>query len=221
MTLKLFPFAVCLAASLLMAFDAHASGGSYVVDDATITPAGRCQLESWLQSFKGGALAGWTVPACSIGTVEFSLGLGRQVRPNRNGLSPGVKWLIHDGGDTGISAAWATTATLDDGRRKLADSYVAFSGPLDRAQRWQANVNVGVAWTRSDHVRPLIGAGVEYIASSQVGLLAEYLRPVGHGYVAQTGVRIYFKDNSVDVLVGQSRDGELSRWINVGLNLAF
>lgn len=221
MSHKMFFMAALLAASLLLSFGASASGGSYVVDDASITPAGRCQLESWLQSFKGGALAGWTVPACSVGAMEFSLGLARQVRPGMGEVSPGVKWLVHDGGDKGVSVAWASTLTFDDGHRSIADSYVAFSAPLDDAQRWQANLNLGASWLRASHVRALYGAGIEFIANPQMGLLAELLRSAGDGYVAQAGVRFYFGDDSIDVLAGQSRRGELSRWVTVGLNLSF
>lgn len=217
----IFWIAAWMATSLLAAFEARASGGSYTVDDASITPAGRCQLESWMQAFKGGSLAGWTVPACSFGALELSLGLSRQIRPNVNTLSPGVKWLLHDGGDAGISAAWATTLAFYDGQRSAADSYIAFSAPLDRGQRWQASLNLGGSWLRSSHARVLIGAGLEYIASPELGLLAEYLRPLGNGYIAQAGARFYLGDNSIDLLAGQSRSGVTSRWVTLGLNLAF
>lgn len=59
----------------------HAGPGAYLVDDASITAAGECQIQSWLQALSGGQQVLNTLPACSTGPVEWSVGLAGQSSP--------------------------------------------------------------------------------------------------------------------------------------------
>ncbi len=73
-----------------------AAGGAYLVDDASITPAGHCQLESWIQALSGGQSLLATNPACSTGPVECTLGVAAQGHPFQHQEAPAVKWMLRD-----------------------------------------------------------------------------------------------------------------------------
>ncbi len=57
----------------LLAGDSRA-GGSLFVDDATLTPSGRCQVETWARAYTPGQEL-TAVPACTLAGTELSLGI--------------------------------------------------------------------------------------------------------------------------------------------------
>jgi hypothetical protein len=213
---------------ILIAFasPSMASGGSYLVDDASTATPGRCQLESWLQVFRGGAHTGWTVPACGVGPVEFGLGLGGQSHPGHNLQNPSIKWQLRNGDDAGIGLAMATDTTLQNGHRVGSNVYAASNFGIDDERRLMANVNLGATRVEQGAWHRLAGVGFEFALTKQVALLAERLWAARLSQATQAGVRYYFgKDNgnSVDLVVGRELEHALptSRWATVGLNLAF
>ncbi|MET0936435.1 MAG: hypothetical protein ABWX83_10615, partial [Luteibacter sp.] len=201
-----------------------ASGGSYLVDDASTATPGRCQLESWLQAFRGGTHTAWTVPACGIGPVELGLGLGGQTHPGRNLANPSVKWQLRNGDEEGVGLALATDTTFGNGHHEGSNVYAASNFALDGGRRFMVNVNLGATRGNEGGWHALGGVGFEYAVSHHVGLLAERLWSKGLSQATQAGVRFYVgKDDSVDLVVGRERERNLplSRWATVGLNLAF
>jgi len=70
---------------------AAAGTGAYLVDDSSITPDGQCQIQSWLQILSGGQQSLNTLPACSTGAIEWSLGVAGQSSPYQHQESPAVK----------------------------------------------------------------------------------------------------------------------------------
>ncbi|HEY9131346.1 MAG TPA: hypothetical protein VIM98_06275 [Dyella sp.] len=200
---------------------AHAAGGSYLVDDASTTPAGRCQLESWLQVFRDGRLSLTATPACAVGNLEFSLGLTHQNIAHGNGQNPALKWRVRDGGIDGTSIALDFNSSVVGGKYTASNAYAAFSRLLDSAGRWTANLDLGVEAPRGVHRRATAGLGLEYAPAPELSLLAEHTRTAGQGSVTQGGVRWHIGANSVDLIAGASHERTTSRWITVGLNLAF
>lgn len=219
----LFVFGTILA---LAASPSMASGGSYLVDDASTATPGRCQLESWLQVFRGGAHTAWAVPACGVGPVEFGLGLGGQSHPGYNLQNPSIKWQLRNGDDAGIGLAIATDTTLQNGHRIGSNVYAASNFGIDDERRLMANVNLGMTRAEQGAWRGLAGVGFEFAVTKEVALLAERLWAARLSQTTQAGVRYYFgKDDgdSVDLVVGREREhaSPVSRWATIGLNLAF
>lgn len=219
----IFALGVILAA---FASPSMASGGSYLVDDASTATPGHCQLESWMQVFRGGARTGWSVPACGVGPVEFGLGLGGQSHPGRNLQSPSIKWQLRNGDDAGIGLAVATDTTLQNGHRIGSNVYAASNFGIDDSRRLMANVNLGMTRVEQGAWHRFAGVGFEFAVTKQVALLAERLWAARLSQATQAGVRYYFgKDegNSVDLVVGRELEHALpaSHWATIGLNLAF
>src|ERR1700754_5027538 len=92
---RVFIFVLALTGSLI-SWPGFAAGGSYLVDDASITPASHCQLESWMQ-FRTGARTPTSVPACSGGEVEYSAQLSGGVHAGAGSVAPSAKWLVFNG----------------------------------------------------------------------------------------------------------------------------
>lgn len=221
-------FFILAFGAILVAFasPSMASGGSYLVDDASTAPPGRCQLESWLQVFRGGTHTAWTVPACGVGPVEFGLGLGGQSHPGHNLQNPSIKWQLRNGDDAGIGLAVATDTTLQNGHRIGSNVYAASNFGIDEERRLMANVNLGMTRAEDGAWRRLAGVGFEFAVTRQVALLAERLWTARLSQATQAGVRFYFgKDegNSVDLVAGRERERAVpaSHWATIGLNLAF
>ncbi|HEX7816347.1 hypothetical protein [Dyella sp.] len=206
---------------LLVPAVTHASGGSYLVDDASTTPAGHCQLESWLQVFRDGHVALTSTPACARGPVEFSLGLSRLNAPHGDSQMPAMKWLVRDGGDQGLSIALDANTTFEHGHHVANNAYAAFSQSLDATGQWTANVNLGVDQVRGNRWRALAGVGLEYAPVTEVSFLVEHLRIAGRSSSTQGGVRFHIGSSSLDLVLGYNRDRQVARWGTVGWNMAF
>lgn len=222
--MRWLPVLVLAALLPCIASPCMASGGSYLVDDASTATPGRCQLESWLQAFRGGTVTGWTVPACGIGPVEIGLGLAGQTHPGRNFANPSIKWQLRNGDDEGIGFALATDSTFQNGHRDGTNVYAASNFAVDRGRLMMLNVNLGMTRQGQGAWHRLAGIGFEYAVTHHIGVLAERLWSRDLSQATQAGVRFYVgKDNSIDLVVGRERERSLplSRWATVGLNLAF
>ncbi|MDQ0008040.1 hypothetical protein J2T07_000199 [Luteibacter jiangsuensis] len=213
-----FFFFLLAAWSAFASLPSFASGGSYLVDDAAITPASHCQLESWTQ-FRTTARSVTTVPACSWGAVEFSAQLTGGVHAGAGSVAPGAKWQVSNG--SRISTALDAGVTVQGGHVSGAIAYAASTVQLDAAGRWLFNVNVGATHQKGEPTRRILGGGIEFAASASATLLAEVLDTAGAGRTLQAGVRLPFGDNSIDLVVGRALGQQADHWINMGLNLAF
>jgi hypothetical protein len=212
-----------VSALTLMPQCAHASASLYV-DDSGITPAGKCQLESWMRNFSGGSHEWTAAPACSIGPIELSATLTRDTGPAQRSWSPGIKWLIEDNTHGGFGLALATGPLYEDGRFKAMETYVAPNWAWGPNQRWVVNANLGVRHERGGSSRPEEGLGLQYTPIKALSLVAEYLSRSMYGHFAQTGVRLNLNRNdSIDLLAGRSRDHAdgTQRWVTLGLNVVF
>lgn len=214
---KFFVFPLALSA-ILASLPCFAAGGSYLVDDASITPASHCQLESWMQ-FRTGAHTLTSVPACSWGPVEYSAELIGGVHAGPVSVSPSAKWLVSSG--SRISTALDAGVTVQGGTVRNSIVYMADTFQLDAAGRWLINTNLGASHAQGESTRRVLGAGVEFAASASATLLAEVLDTAGTTRTLQAGVRLPFGDNSIDLVVGRGIGQQADRWINMGLNLAF
>jgi hypothetical protein len=214
------------AAGLLMVLSClagpvKAAGGAYLVDDASITPAGHCQLESWIQALSGGQSLLTANPACSTGPVEWTLGFAAQAHPFQHQEAPAVKWMLRDPDKHSWGLALQANITYSNGHVLTQSTYAAASFVLDAARRWTVNTEAGELRREKSTWKPLAGVGVEFKLASAVTLLAEHLRSSQGPSVSQAGVRWLLGGNSIDLIAGHNSLKDHDNWMTVGLNLAF
>lgn len=212
---------ILLLATCLLPRFAMAGTGAYLVDDSSITPAGQCQVQSWLQVLSAGQQSLNTLPACSTGPVEWSLGLAGQSSPYQHQESPAVKWMIVDGEQHPLGVAVNVGATWSNGHVISKNTYAALTWTPSADRRWAANVDLGESFAPSKGWRPLVGVGVKYRATDELAVILEHIRPWNGLSLTQAGIRWSFnKDDSFDLIVGRSDAAEHSRWMTLGLNFA-
>jgi hypothetical protein len=197
-------------------------GGSLYVDDSATTPAGRCQLESWIRAFQSDTRETTAVPACSTGSWEWSVALTHLSARSRDLVSPGLKWNWLDNSHGGFGFAVAGTDLIRQGRQRDAQIYMAPSWVWGDAQQWELDGNAGINHQVGDRSKMLAGLGIEYTPVRALTLIAERLVKQGHGNDDQAGIRVNVdKLNSIDVFVGHSRDTFTDRGLTIGVNLGF
>ena len=207
-----------MMATVVAAGTAHA-GGSLFVDDSGVTPAGRCQLESWLRAFSGGGRELTLSPACSAGPLEFSLGLTRISRPGQSELTPGLKWQLRDNSNGGFGLAVATTGIYQHGKLKQTDAYLAPAWALGADQQWQIFTNLGLSRDRGERSKLAGGLGVQYSVSKAIDLVAERYIRKGRDATNEAGISFNFGSSaSIDLLVGKNRTDQ---WFTFGYNVVF
>lgn len=214
--------AALVGAGMALAAGPCRAGGSLFVDDAGIAANGHCQLESWLRPFQSEVVELTTVPACSFGNIEWSLGITRLSNPVRSIFTPGIKWQLKGNDDGGFGVALAATSIFHDGRSQNTTLYVAPTWLFGQHQEWELDTNVGAYHQPGERLHGLAGAGLHYSPSPNVTLIAEHVWREAHGHLSQVGVRLSLsRATTVDLLVGRSKDRTSARWATVGLNLSF
>lgn len=198
-----------------------AGSGAYMVDDASITPAGKCQAQSWFQIVSGGEKTLNTLPACSTGPVEWSLGLGAQNRPYEHQESPAIKWMIRDPDQHALGVAANIGVTWGNGHVLNRNAYVALTWTPDEARRWAISSDIGSVYARGSSWNTLAGVAVRYKLMDALAVTVERMQHWNGGANTQAGLRWTFHNgDSVDVIAGKSEATAHDRWITMGLNVA-
>ncbi|MCF7750340.1 hypothetical protein KQ945_06255 [Bacillus subtilis subsp. subtilis] len=208
LSVAVFPFNTRAAASLL-------------VDDAGITDAHHCQLESWVRH--GDAGQEWTaVPACTVANTEWSLGMSSLPGETRNVWALGAKRVLVERGPH----RWGLAASAGVGghwQRPRADDWdlnLPLTIALDTQGRALLHLNLGRA--RQDDLHGYTaGVGVELAVRGPWSLLAETARDAVRQRSSQFGMRRALWDGaSVDLLAGRVHHQPNSNWLTLGFNLA-
>jgi hypothetical protein len=205
-------------------FAAGGLGGSYVVDDATITPNGHCQLESWIRAIDGGEGEASSVPACSAGNIEWSASIDRRAGAGlpATTLGVGAKWVAGDLDRDGRAWGVAGGALWSGGALVSEQAYVPVSISAGIEHPWLIHLNAGARRTIGTGWRAIAGVGVETALDADWSLLAEYFDAQSAEKTVQAGVRWSVTQNAdVDLVVGHTRDAIAQSWLTLGLNLAF
>lgn len=213
-------FALPLVAVAMLPFDTRAAA-SLMVDDAAITDAGRCQLESWARHTDAGAE--WTaVPACTFADTEWSLGLSHQQAASSTQWALGAKRVLRDIDQR----RWglALSAGIGSDWRHLRDDDWGINAPLTLAlgarDRTLLHLNLGWARTAAAHGRT-DGIGLEIVTAPHWSLLAETARDATRQRSSQFGMRHeLWRGASVDLLAGRVHHQRDGHWITLGFNLA-
>lgn len=213
-------FALPLVAVAMLPFDTRAAA-SLMVDDASITDAGRCQLESWGRHTDAGNE--WTaVPACTIADTEWSLGVSHQHDVSSTQWALGAKRVLRDIDQR----RWglALSAGVGSDWHHLRSDDWGVNAPLTIAlganDRTLLHLNLG--WARTEGSRGRTdGIGLEIVTAPQWSLLAETARDATRQRSSQFGVRHeLWRGASVDLLAGRVHHQRDGHWITLGFNLA-
>jgi hypothetical protein len=219
-------FSLCLLGIALAASAAHAAR-PMITDDARLTDAGACQVESWahlhrdLQEY-------WALPACNPGgNFELTAG-GALAYADGRAQSGAVliqgktlfKPLETNGFGIGLAAGYSTTP----GEGQSGSTYFYIPASLSLADdRLFVHINLGNMRERETEEHRLTwGVGLEAQASERLFVIGEsYGQDKGSAFF-QGGVRYWVVPGHVqiDTTYG-SRLGQIyeERWISIGLRL--
>jgi hypothetical protein len=201
----------------------------FVTDDARLTTAGSCQVESWMRSYEHSREV-WALPACNPGgNLEFTVGGGRarqDAGPATHDYVLQLKTLFQPLGDAGWAWGLAVGRVLhpeiEPGPNQTGNqyAYVPVTMAFDR-DRVFLHLNVG--WLRdraSRQDRTTWGLGAEYALRPRLALIAESYGDDRARPYWQSGLRYSLIPErwQVDTTVGAQHDGGRgSRWLSLGL----
>lgn len=201
----------------------------FVTDDARLTTAGSCQLESWVRSYRDSREV-WALPACNpTGNLEFTVGGGRAKRDSAEGTEDyvfQVKTLVRplqtDGWGWGLAAGTVRHPDISPGPNLLGNTYAylpaSFSFAGDRVV-----VHANFGWLRervTNRDSVTWGLGTEWQVGERWTVIAESFGDHRNTPYWQVGARYAILPNrvQVDATVGrQFSDVAGTRWISVGL----
>ena len=201
-----------------------------ITDDARITDARACQVETWVKSTHRGREF-WAFPACNpTGNLEITLG-GNDL-PDANGHTGDYvlqgKTLFRALETNGY--AWGLAAgvvrhgdpMLGQGRTSATYFYVPVSASF-ADDRLVIHLNIGAQDNRDTHFKLVTyGLGSEINLTSRFALIAETFGDDRTRQYYQAGVRIWVVPGrfQIDATRGaQSADFGASRWWTIGVRL--
>lgn len=207
------------------------SARPFVTDDARLTTAGSCQLESWGRAYKDSTEL-WALPACNpTGNLEFTVGGGRAHQDGERGTSDFVfqlktlfRPLDTNGWGWGLGVGTVRHPQINPGPNQLGNAYayvpMSFSFQDDRVV-----VHANVGWLReraTQRNNATWGLGAEVQVAQRVTLIAESYGDHRQNPYWQIGGRLSVVPNvvQVDLTMGQQVAGPSGgRWVSLGLRL--
>lgn len=218
-----------IAASLLLPHVAHAAR-PLATDDARLTTAGSCQLESW-GKFAPGLREYWAAPACNpTGNLEFTLA-ANQVRQGGEASVQDTqfqfKTLFRELDETGWAWGMALgTLRHPTGRpaqRGHHYAYLPLSVELLPEQRLVMHINIGWQRAKADgNMTTIWGAGAEYKLHGRLLGIAELYGDDRHASAWQIGTRFAILPErfQIDATLGNQSDRPWrEHWFSLGLRL--
>lgn len=201
----------------------------FVTDDARLTTAGSCQLESWMRIYPDSREL-WALPACNpFGNLELTLGGGiASAAEGRTTdyvfqLKTLFRPLATNGWGLGLAAGTVQHPEISPGPNQLGNTfaYLPLSVSL-HDDRLILHANLG--WLR-DHAsrqdKTTWGLGAEIqTGAPRLMLIAESFGDDKDRPYWQTGMRFALIPNlfQVDATLGQQMGGDsASRWLSLGL----
>lgn len=223
-------FLRCLALLLLLPSPAFAAR-PFVTDDARLTTAGSCQLESWTRLYSQSREL-WLLPACNPGgNLEITAGMGAargdgQSRSNDYVLQAKTLFKALETNDWGwgLAVGQVSHPSINPGPNLLGNTYAYV--PLSASflnDRLVLHGNLG--WLRdkaSRQHRLTWGVGGELALDHRSSVIAEIFGDNQERPLWQTGIRFFIVPErvQVDATVGRQTDGgQDSQWYSIGLRL--
>lgn len=203
----------------------------FVTDDARLTTAGSCQLESWSRLYRD-SVELWALPACNPGgNLEFTGGAGIAKSDSASGttdyvfqLKTLVRPLTPNGWGLGLAVGTVRHPAVNPGPNQFGNHYAYL--PLSLSfddDRIVLHANVG--WLhdrRSDRDSTTWGIGAEInLAERWLGIV-EVFGDDRHNPFWQFGARYAVVPGQVqvDATIGEQLSGQSGgRWMSFGLRL--
>jgi len=203
----------------------------FVTDDARLTTAGSCQLESWMRIYSGSREI-WALPACNPGgNLEITMGGGGAKNTGEKATNDYVfqaKTLFRplESNDWGWGLAIGTVRhpEINPGPNLLGNTftYLPFSASFNDDE---VILHGNLGWLRDRATRQdnmTWGVGSEFQAASRIAAIAETFGDNHNRPYWQVGGRFAIVPNRVqiDATIGQQISGPTSgRWVSFGLRL--
>jgi hypothetical protein len=212
-----------VAASLsLFALTAHAAGGHFDVDDATVLDPGRCQVEAWgVRVPASSSRLAHLGPGCRVGPVEAGVNIdhSRVAGDGRTLLGPQLKWVVDPLVDK-LSAglAWSAAFDLTNRGRPAQTLYVPATWWFAEKFWLHANLGLdrsadGTRWRRQ-------GVSGEWAVSDRFSVIAERVKIVGD-WTSRLGGRVNLTD-TLSIDLSAARIGPRNEPVcAIGLNREF
>lgn len=214
--------AAFIAATGLTSFTASANGGHFLVDDATLTPPGSCQLESWIQRADSESVL-TLQPACSI-DAGWEIAVPLEYNTNNSELETWgfeAKTILTDDFLDG-----ALAITLGVARDQLESDWAGGFINLPYSRYVQGfgtlHVNVGVEYDQfAESWNSTWGVATTTALGAASELILEVAGVSDADPIVAAGIRVPGGDNwELDVSVGRDLDAD-SNLVTVGFNIAF
>lgn len=218
--------AFLFASTSFLAAQAHAAGGHFDVDDATVLDAGHCQYETWLARAPAARSTLWHLgPACRVGPVEWGLNVDHIETPRErhDSLGPQLKWVADPFIDK-LSAGVVVAAAFDvkHGGRPWKTAYVPLTWWV--ADKLWVHANAGADWASSGERTRRLGLSGEWAASDKLTFIAERVT-YANSWTSRLGARVTVSEAiSVDFSAARfssGGSGGASRVYVIGLNHDF
>ena len=203
----------------------------FVTDDARLTNAESCQLESWSRSYKT-SHEFWVLPACNVaGNFEVTAGTGTATSSGQASTNDFIlqgktlfRELSPNGWGWGLAFGKVNHPDISPGPNLLGNTYayipVSFSTNND-----QVIFHTNVGWLRDkatgEH-RATWGLGSEIQATPRLLLIAESFGDHQNNPYWQIGARYAIVPNlfQIDTTIGRQFNGSMeTRWISFGLRI--
>lgn len=203
----------------------------FVTDDARLTTARSCQLESWMRIYPDSREL-WALPACNpTGNVEVTLGGGyarTEGQPFTTDCVMQAKTLFRtleaNNWGWGLAVGTVRHPEIHPGPNQLGNTYAYI--PLSASfidDTLVVHANVGWLRDRASRQQNLtFGFGAELQITARLLAIAETFGDHRNRPYWQTGARFAIVPNrvQVDATIGKQFDGPReSRWISFGLRL--
>lgn len=207
------------------------SARPFVTDDARLTTAGSCQLESWTRVYSN-STEFWALPACNpTGNLELTVGGGYSMYSDIKDSADYViqaktlfKTLETNGWGIGFAIGKVYHPAITPSANQLGNTYayIPFSASFND-NKVVMHINMGALHDRASNKDKMTwGIGGEFKATSRLmGILEAYGDNQSSPF-AQAGVRYSVIPNlfQVDATLGRQLNGvNESQWISFGVRI--
>ncbi|MCA2998717.1 MAG: hypothetical protein ING75_08965 [Rhodocyclaceae bacterium] len=204
-----------------------------ITDDARVTDALGCQVETWLRREPGPPRVTefWALPACNpTGNIEMTLGGATRQEagePRQSTIQAQLKTILIPLETDGFGLGIAAGVLRRDGRGAPAspiDSAYLYA-PMSKAlagDRVVLHLNIGASHDRNERKTfRTWGLGSETAITSRIYLIAETFGDGTGAPFRHAGFRFWLLPNrlQLDTTHGQRAGSANSRWISVGMRV--
>lgn len=225
---------IALTALLLVsAWPAAHAARPFVTDDARLTTAGSCQLETWARAYRHGSEL-WILPACNpTGHLEVTAGGGTATRAAGDGSRTEdyvfqaktlFRTLDTNGWGAGLAIGTVRHPQVNPGPNLLGNSYIYLPLSFSFADDLLI-LHLNAGWLRdkaSGSSQRTWGVGTELNLGERWSLIAESFGNSAETPYWQAGARYSLVPGlfQLDATAGRRFGGDRdARWLSFGLRL--